>query len=61
MHLTTLVDLLEEDLGSRSASTRSKLAELLTERGDHEAAATQARLARHREKGGRGRSGGAGR
>ncbi len=44
MHLTTLVELLEQDLGS-SASTRSKLSELLAERGDHRGAATQARIA----------------
>ncbi|MCA9655718.1 MAG: hypothetical protein H6712_09560 [Myxococcales bacterium] len=56
MHLTTLVDLLEQDLGS-SASARSKLADLLAERGDHEGAATQARLAHRLEKRGRGRSG----
>ena len=44
MHLTTLVELLERDVGS-SASTRAKLAELLAERGDHRGASTQSRLA----------------
>lgn len=52
MHLTALVELLEQDLG-RSASTRTKLADLLAERGDHEGAATQSRLARRLEKSGR--------
>jgi len=56
MHITTLVEILEQDLG-RSASTRWKLAELLTERGDDEGAATQARLAQRLEKSGRGRAG----
>jgi hypothetical protein len=55
MHLTTLVELLEQDLGC-SASTRSKLAELLANRGDHEGAAAQARLARRLENGSDGRS-----
>ncbi|MEM6296239.1 MAG: hypothetical protein AAGA54_33515 [Myxococcota bacterium] len=49
MHLTTLVELLEQDLGS-SASTRSKLSELLAERGDRQGAATQARIASRMEK-----------
>lgn len=56
MHITTLVDILEQDLG-RSASTRWKLADLLAERGDDEGAATQARLAHRLEKSGRGRPG----
>jgi hypothetical protein len=56
MHITTLVEILEQDLG-RSASTRWKLADLLTERGDDEGAATQARLAHRLEKNGGGRSG----
>lgn len=56
MHITTLVELLEQDLG-RSASTRWRLAELLAERGDDEGAATQARVAHRLEKRGRGRSG----
>lgn len=55
MHITTLVELLEQDLG-RSASTRWKLADLLAERGDDEGAATQARLAHGLEKSGRERS-----
>lgn len=55
MHITTLVDILEQDLG-RSASTRRKLAELLAERGEGDAAATQARLACSLEKSGRQRS-----
>lgn len=54
MHLTTLVELLERDVGS-SASTRSKLAELLAERGDHRGAATQTRIASRMAKAGRGR------
>ncbi|MCR9163848.1 MAG: hypothetical protein ACE37F_01170 [Nannocystaceae bacterium] len=54
MHLTTLVELLERDVGS-SASARSKLAELLAERGEHRAAATQARIAGRLAKAGRGR------
>lgn len=49
MHLTTLVELLERDVGS-SASTRSKLAELLAERGDHRGAAVQSRIASRMEK-----------
>jgi hypothetical protein len=56
MHVTTLVEILEQDLG-RSASTRWRLAELLAERGDDEGAATQARLAHRLEERGRGRSG----
>ena len=55
MHITTLVDIIEQDLG-RSASTRRKLAEILAERGDVEGAATQARLAQRLETSGRGRS-----
>lgn len=56
MHITTLVEILEQDLG-RSASTRWKLAELLAERGEGDAAATQTRLAHSLEKSGRQRSG----
>lgn len=56
MHITTLVEILEQDLGRR-ASTRYGLAELLAERGDGEGAAAQARLARQLEKSGRERSG----
>lgn len=56
MHITTLVEILEQDLG-RSASTRWKLAELLAERGDGEGAAAQARLAHRLEKRGPERSG----
>jgi hypothetical protein len=56
MHITTLVEILEQDLG-RSASTRWKLADLLAERGDDEGATAQARLAHQREKAGRARSG----
>jgi hypothetical protein len=52
MHLTTLVELLERDVGS-SASARSKLAELLAERGDTRGAAVQARIASRLEKAGR--------
>jgi hypothetical protein len=44
MNLTTLVELLERDVGS-SASTRAKLAELLAERGDSRGANVQSRLA----------------
>jgi hypothetical protein len=55
MHITTLVELLEQDLG-RNASTRWKLAELMAERGDDDGAATQARLAHLLEKSGRERS-----
>lgn len=56
MHLTTLVELLERDVGS-SASTRSKLAELLQERGDHHGAAVQSRIASRVEKTARARKG----
>lgn len=52
MHLTTLVELLERDVGS-SASARSKLAELLAERGDHRGAAAQTRIANRVAKAGR--------
>ncbi len=54
MHLTTLVELLERDVGS-SASTRSKLAELLAERGDSRGATVQSRIANRMEKAARGR------
>jgi len=54
MHLTTLVELLERDVGS-SASARSKLAELLAERGDHDGAALQSRIAGRMEKASRPR------
>ncbi len=49
MHLTTLVELLERDVGS-SASARAKLAELLAERGDHQGAAVQSRIASRMDK-----------
>ncbi len=55
MHLTTLVELLERDVGS-SASARSKLAELLAERGDHRGAATQHRVANRLAKSARRKS-----
>ncbi len=54
MHLTTLVELLERDVGS-SASARAKLAELLAERGDSRGAAVQSRMAGRMAKAGRGR------
>lgn len=55
MHLTTLVELLERDVGS-SASTRAKLAELLEERGDSRGANVQSRIAnRMAQHGGPGR------
>ncbi|MBV1860146.1 MAG: hypothetical protein KUG77_17160 [Nannocystaceae bacterium] len=54
MHLTTLVELLERDVGS-SASTRSKLADLLAERGDTRGAKVQSRLATRMAKHGTGR------
>lgn len=61
MHLTTLVDLLEQDLGSSSPSARSKLSEMLAERGEHEAAEAQSRLARRITKGPQRRSDGSSR
>jgi hypothetical protein len=55
MHLTTLVELLERDVGS-SASTRSKLAELLAERGDSRGAKRQTRVAHRMASDGPGRN-----
>jgi len=54
MHLTTLVELLERDVG-RSASTRAKLAELLAERGDSRGANVQSRIAHRMAEHGAGR------
>ena len=55
MHLTTLVDILEREIGS-TASTRANLAELLAERGHAEDAADQARAAQRAQREGSGKS-----
>jgi len=60
MHLTTLVDILEREIGG-TASGRANLAELLAERGHAEDAADQARIARRLERQGNGKSGSRGR
>lgn len=55
MHLTTLVDILERDIGS-TASARANLAELLAERGHADDAADQARLAQRLQRQGSAKS-----